>query len=110
VKANGAGTPDRRPRVTLPPGRTMLDVALEIPRRHEAGERASHLAKEFRIGTESASIMEEIVAIAGRDDLPPREMRVAQRAVAMMNEEQRVGNASEVIEPSPIPSFRGPNR
>lgn len=86
--------------LVVPNGLTMGTWASDFFRRNEAGETVEAIAKDSGVGIQTVVMMLEIAAVASRNDIPPDEIALAKKAVAVMNEQKQTAAAYRLVEPT----------
>ena len=89
----------RGPRIALPEGMTLEDLARNGLRLQAEGKNADEIRKALGVGNSTWIAMRNVVLIADREDLSERERKIAQTALAEMNATGQTAAAHEMVAP-----------
>lgn len=89
----------RGPRIALPEGMTLEDLARNGLRLQAEGKNADEIRKALGVGNSTWIAMRNVVLIADREDLSERERKIAKTALAEMNATGQTAAAHEMVAP-----------
>jgi hypothetical protein len=97
--AEKSGTAYNGSRINVPEDMTAEDLCRKGMERESAGETAEEIAPVIQVGLRTYRQMRDIVALADRSDLSPRDAEVVRFALDEMNTTNRIADAYERVEP-----------